>query len=1086
MDKQAPLSEEKRRLLALRLKGSAHAPAESRAIPGRAAGRHPALSAAQHQMWIIEQMNPGNPAYHIPVAYRLIGELEVGALQESFNEIIRRHEVWRTTFREIGGNPVQEIHAVCAIQIGVTDLAHLPAGSREHELRTLAAEEAVKPFDLHALPLLRVSLFRLGENDHVLLVNVHHIVADGLSLNLMFAELDAIYRAAVAGTAHRLPEMIAQYADFAAWQAAELSDGRHARQLEFWRGHLQGSLPPLQIATDTPRPARQSFHGSAVSLEIPRPLAQALAAIGSGERCTFFVTILAAFQVLLMRYSRAAEIVIGTPVASRPLPEFEKLIGNFLNIVALRCDLSGDPSFTELLRKSRETTLHALSNADVPFETVVKGLATHRDPSRNPVFQALMQILPPVRARIGELSVSRFDFEMRFAQVDIALHLYEEPEGDFSGHVQYCTDLFCAETIGRLSRNFVRLLHGIASDPRARIGKIPILEDAEKNRLLREWNRTALVHPGDASVHALIAQQAGRTPDSVAVEAGDQRLTYGELDRRANRIAQHLRALGAAPGALIGVCVERSAEMVAAVLGILKSGAAYVPLDPAFPAARIAMMIEDAAMPIIVTQRSLASALPPHRAVVVLLEDVKHATNDPAPQQAASTPDDLAYVIFTSGSTGRPKGVEITHHALANFLHSMRRSPGMTGDDVLLAVTTLSFDIAGLEIFLPLICGARLVMLTRETAMDGHALLGEIERRRATLLQATPATWRLLLETKWTGTPGLKALIGGEACPRELAAQLLPKCGELWNMYGPTETTIWSTIQKLTAHDTVIAIGRPIANTRIYILDAQLEPVPIGVPGELHIGGAGLARGYLHRPELTAEKFIRDPFSADAADRLYRTGDLARHLSDGRIECLGRMDQQVKLRGFRIEPGEIEAALRQHPSVAEAAVIAREDSPGEKRLVAYLVSAQQPPCSVADLRAHLKTRLPDYMVPTAFAFLDALPLTANGKVDRRALPIPEPGRGNPADAFVAPRTDLERRVSAIWRELLKADRVGIHDDFFELGGDSLAAMQVVSRLRGPQFPDLNVLRIFERPTVAEFVKSWPVANADAAREEGVL
>ena len=1065
-DKPASLSAEKQRLLALRLKGAAKTTGALKRIPQRAAGQPPPLSAAQHQMWIIDRMNPGNPAYNIPVAYRITGPLDIGALEESFNRVIERHESWRTTFGELDGHPVQQIHAKCRMQISITDFSHLPAEQRERESHALAAEEAVKPFDLHRLPLLRVSLFKLGENEHVILITVHHIVADGLSLCLMFDELDVFYRAAISGTAPHLPELPAQYADFAAWQEQELSGDRHSQQLEHWRQHLKGELPVLEIAPDKPRPLRQSFKGSNADFTISKSLTQALAALGTQERCTFFVTVLAALQILLMRYSRAGEVIIGTPVANRPLPEFAVLIGNFLNIVALRCDLAGDPDFLTLLRRSRETTLLALSNADVPFEKVVKLLGGHRDPGRNPVFQSLVQVLPWVRARLGDLSVARFDFEVRFSQVDLALNLYEEPDGSYAGQFQYSTDLFAAETAERLSLNFVRLLNEIVRDPSRKIGQIPILADAEKDLLLNKWNQTESAWPGGFTVQELIAQQAGRTPDSVAVEFEGLRLTYTELDRRANQIAHRLHALGAAPGALIGVCVERSAEMVAAVLGILKTGAAYVPLDPAFPAARLAMMIEDADMPLIVTQRALAPTLPPHRSTVVLLDDDAPHADVSTPALTAGALDDLAYVIFTSGSTGRPKGVEISQRALVNFLHSMQRSPGMTCDDVLLAVTTLSFDIAGLEIFLPLIIGARLVVLTRETAMDGSSLLREIERRRATMLQATPATWRLLLESRWRGTPGLKALIGGEACPRELAAQLLPKCGELWNMYGPTETTIWSTLQKLGATDTAISIGRPIANTRTYILDAAGEPTPIGVPGELHIGGTGLARGYLKRADLTAEKFIRDPFSVDTNARLYRTGDLARFLPDGRIECLGRMDHQVKLRGFRIELGEIEAVLQRHPLVRQAAVVARTESGVAQSLTGYLVPQSDQRADTTAIREFLSHQLPAYMIPSAFVWMDALPLTPNGKLNAKRLPAPDTTAVAATIVAVAPRNETEQRIAAIWTRILGHNISSVLDDFFTIGGHSLLALRMLSAIRIELDVEIPARCLFETPTIA--------------------
>ncbi len=1034
-------------------------------------------------MWLSEQMNPGLAAYNLPLAYRLTGELDIGALRESFRQIIQRHESWRTTFAELDGMPVQQVHGECAMEIRVNDLTHLPDEMRESEARALIIADSVKPFDLTRLPLLRVSLFKIAENDHVLLVNVHHIVADGLSLGLIFDELDACYRAAVSGSAPVLPELPAQYSDFTAWQQDELSGVRNSRQSDFWRRHLQGELPKLELATDSTRPPRQSFDGSDVSFTIPAPLARSLTALGNRERCTFFATAYAAFHLLLMRHGAGAEILTGTPIARRPLPEFERLIGNFLNMVTLRCDASGNPTFTELLRLCRDTAITALSNADVPFDNVVNNLESHRDPSRNPVFQALIQVLPPVHERLGTLRVSRFDFETRFSLVDLALHLFEQQDGAFFGQFQFASGLFSRETIERLAAHFTHLLGEIARDPQRRICEMPILPDAEKRRLLIEWNQTAQDDPDSLTVHALIVRQAARTPDAIAVESETQCLTYGALDTRSDQIAQQLCALGAAPGVLIGVCVDRSAEMVAAVLGILKSGAAYVPLDPMFPSARLAMMIEDADMPLILTQHALTGALPPHRATVVLLDDAPSEPRGQIPSRASASPDDLAYVIFTSGSTGRPKGVEISHRSLTNFLRSMQQSPGMTSTDVLLAVTTLSFDIAGLEIFLPLICGARLAVLTRESATDGSALLREIERRRATVLQATPTTWRLLIETAWKGTPQLKALIGGEACPRELAASLLPKCGELWNMYGPTETTIWSTIQRLTAGDTTITIGRPIANTQIYILDAYGQPTPIGVPGELHIGGAGLSRGYLKRPELTAEKFIRDPFSPDANARLYRTGDLARYLADGRIECLGRMDQQVKLRGFRIEPGEIETALRRHPLIRQAAVTARVESGVAQSLIGYVVphSAERPDFS--ELRDFLSRHLPSYMIPSDFVWLDALPLTPNGKLDAKRLPLPDATAAASSAAAVAPRNETERGIAAIWERILGRAVPSVFDDFFTVGGHSLLALRMLGAIRSELGVEIPARRLFETPTVAglaEFLSMHRTAAANAS------
>ena len=1088
VDKQAPMSAERRRLLELRLKGSAAAHPKSRRIRSQ----HPPLSAGQHQMWVIEQMIPGNPAYHIPVAWRIAGDLDVSALEESFNQIIQRHESWRTTIRDIDGNPVQQIHPECKIQISVTDLSHLPSEESERQSRELAAGEAVRPFDLRQLPLLRVSLFRLGRNDHVLLVNVHHIVADGLSLRLMFDELDAIYRALTSGTMARLPVLTAQYADFAAWQDEKLSDGRHSQQLDYWQQQLKGELPVLELATDKPRPLRQSFNGSNVNFTISRTLAQALTALGNQERCTFFVTVFAAFQVLLMRHSGCGEVLIGTPVASRPLPEFERLIGNFLNVVALRCDPTGNPAFIELMRRCRDTTLLALSNTDVPFETVVKSLKSHRDPSRNPVFQVLMQVLPPVHGRIGESQDSRFDFEMRFSQVDLALHLFEEPDGGFFGQMQFSTDLFAPETIERLALNFVHLLNEIVRDPFQKILEIPVIATAEKNRLLHEWNQTTVAFPGGMTLHALIEQQAGRTPDSVAVQFEDRQLTYRELDQHANQLANRLRSLGVGPNVLVGISIERSLDLVIGLLGILKAGGAYVPIDPDYPGERRAFMLEDAAVPVLLTQQKLVAGLPPHNARVICLDtdwESVAGESDHAPTDIA-TEADLAYMIYTSGSTGRPKGALNRHRGIVNRLLWMQNRYQLTPSDAVLQKTPFSFDVSVWEFFWPLMTGARLVVARPGGHQDPAYLIRLIAERQITVTHFVPPMLRVFLDQpEVSSCASLRHVIcSGEALPHDLQEKFFTRLPcQLHNLYGPTEAAVdvthW-TCQR-GSKSTVVPIGRPVANTRCYILDALLQPVPIGVPGELHIGGVQVGRGYHNRPELTAEKFIADPFSSEPGARLYKTGDLCRYLPDGNIDYLGRMDHQVKVRGFRIELGEIEATLKQHPSIQDTVVVAREGAPGDKRLVAYVVSALTP-CPVADLRNHLKTCLPDYMVPGVFVFLDSLPLSANGKVDRKALPIPELNRGVADEAFAAPQTEIELKVSLAWKQILKVDRVGLHDNFFDLGGDSLAAMQVISRLRGPQFPDLNVFQIFERPTVADFARALPVTSGDAPREEGVL
>ena len=987
-------------------------------------------------------MTPGNPAYNIPVAYRLCGALDVRALEGSFNEIIKRHEAWRTTFREFEGDAVQEIHPECRIQIGIIALDYLPVGEREAEASALASQEAVKPFDLRRLPLIRVSLFRLDPNNHVLLVNLHHIIGDGLSLNLMFDELDAIYRAAISGTTPRLPALMVQYADFAVWQREDLSKNRHSGQLDYWQRQLKGDLPLLEFATDKPRPLRQSFNGSSANFSIPKSLVQALTAIGTQESCTFFVTILAAFQVILLRYSKAEAILIGTPVADRPLPEIDRLIGNFINIVALRCDLSGNPAFVELLRRSRETTLNALSNKDIPFETVVKGLKSHRDPSRNPVFQVLLQILPAVHAKIGELSVSTFDFELRFTQVDITLNLYEAPDGGFLGRFQYCTDLFAAKTMERLSLNFVQLLNEVVRNPLQKIARLPLLSPGERQKILA-WSCNERDLPAK-TVAQVFEDQAARTPDAIAVIDGESRLTYRELAERAAQMASGLRARGVVEGQFVGIKAERSARFVAGLLGILKAGAAYVPLNPNEPTERLEKTRRDCQLVL-----DLDGDSPPVGGGSVGI---------------ATAPTGPAYVLYTSGSTGEPKGVVIPHSGIIRLVIGNDYAP-FAESDVVAFASNLCFDAATFEIWGALLNGGTLVTTPLDVLLDPARLAAHLEANHITTLFLTTALFNQLAHQAPAMFRGLRTLVfGGEAADAASVRRVLDhgRPQRLVNGYGPTETTTFAVCHTIEDVDGAsIPIGKPIARTAVYLLDDALDLVPIGVPGEIYIGGPGVALGYLNAPELTAERFVETPFG-----RLYKSGDLVRWRADGLIEYLGRADQQIKLRGFRIEPGEIETALQQHPGVRQAAVVVRETGQ-DRALVAYLVPGVASAPGDAEMREFLEQHLPGPMVPAAFVWLLALPLTPNGKLDPGALPSPTAENDRaPADGAVAPRNPLETDLARLWAELLGRNSLSIHDDFFAIGGHSLLAIQLLGRLRGKFGVDVPVRRLFDTPTIA--------------------
>ena len=1026
------------------------------------------LSFAQQRLLFLDQFEPNSALYNMSTALQVSGPLNVEALQESFNTIVSRHEVLRTTFTIVDGVPVQVIAHNRLAELNMIDLSHVSAAEREGEVLRLVKAEGSRPFNLSSDLMLRATLLNLEPTEHILLIVLHHIASDGWSIGVLSRELTALYETFSTGKSSSLPELPIQYADYAVGQRQWLQGKVLEAQLFYWKKQLQG-VPVLQLPTDRPRPAIQTFRGARRSLMLPKTLSDELKVLSRKQGVTLFMTLLAAFQTLLHRYSGQEDIVVGSPIAGRTRSAVEGLIGFFVNTLVLRTTLSGNPSFRELMARVREVALDAYDHQDLPFEALVEKLNPDRDLSHSPLFQVMfaLQNVPTSTLELLGLTVSFVKVDSRTAKLDLSLFMVEAADS-LTASLEYNIDLFEEATISRMLVHFQTLLEGIAADPDRRLSGLPILTDAEKQQLLVQWNDAKSNYPKDKCIHELFEAQVDRSPNAVAVVFEDKQLTYRELNRRANQLAHHLRNLGVGPEALVGLCVERSLEMVVALLGILKSGGAYVPLDPTYPSERLAFMLADAQVSVLLTQQQLVEKLSAHRAPLVCLEAewtglAGESQDNPVSSVAAAN---LAYVIYTSGSTGKPKGVQITHRALVNFLHSMRQRPGLTSQDTLLAVTTISFDIAGLELYLPLTVGARVVMVRREVAADGRELSEKLSSSGATVMQATPATWRLVLEAGWQGSRQVKILCGGEALPRELANQLLDRGASLWNLYGPTETTVWSAVYAVESSGGTVFVGRPIANTQIYILDRYRQPVPVGVPGELYIGGDGVARGYVSRPELTEEKFIPNPFSDEQGVRLYKTGDLARYLPDGNIEFLGRVDHQVKIRGFRIELGEIEAVLSQHATVREAVVVAREDVPGEKRLVVYVVPSQEPAPTTSELRGFLQQKLPDYMVPSIFVMLEVLPLTPSGKVDRRALPVPAQSRLKLESSFVAPRTQVEELVAGIWAQVLKLEQVGIEDNFFELGGHSLLAMQVVSRIRGAFEVELPLRDLFERPTVA--------------------
>ena len=1021
-------------------------------------------SYSQRRLWFLDRLMPDGWAYNIPSAYRLKGDLNVPALEKTFSEIVSRHEILRTTFKAVDGEPSQIISDAQPIRLPVIDLRALSPANRETELQRHISNELGRVFDLARGPLLTMNLLKLGDREHVLVKNVHHIISDSWSEEIFLSEWTSLYESFSQNKPSILDPLPIQYADYSEWQKQALQGEAMEQQTAYWKNQLGGEMPSLSLPTDHPRPATASLAGSAVKFTLPPSLTAALKTLGRQEEVTLFITLITAFKVLLHRYTAHTDIAVGTPITNRNRFELENLIGFFLNTLVLRTKFTGDLGFREILGRVREVTLGAFENQDLPFEVLVEKLQPERNLAQHPLCQVMFMLVRETKKlwESGGVTIEPLEIGQNSAKLDLVMSLFEKDDV-IEGLLSYSTALFERETVERMTRQFQTLLESIVADPMRSIDDLQIQGDAERKQILIEWNDTA-APCSMIPVHELIAAQCARTPDATAITFENRSMTYGELFRHGQQLAAHLQSLGAQPGKLAGICIGRSPEMIVALLGILQSGAAYVPLDPEFPAARLEAMIEDAAPSIIITHRAVAGVLPKTDARIVYIED--ELPTGAAFQPPQVSPADLAYVLFTSGSTGRPKGVEIPHRALTNLLESMRSRPGLCDSDTLLAVTTLSFDIAGLEIFLPLICGAKIVLAGSETAMDPRRLATILAKDGVTVMQATPATWRGLLVAGWQGTPGLKILCGGEAMPPDLAEQLLPRCSSLWNVYGPTETTIWSTVEKVESAAKPVTLGRPIANTRIYILNERQHPQPIGIYGELHIGGLGVANGYLGRPELTAQKFIADPFGAPG-ERLYKTGDLVRYHTDGSIEFFGRIDQQVKVRGFRIELAEIESALGRHPAVRQCVVTVREDQPGDKRLVAYIVREGE--ADDAALRAFLKKKLPDYMVPSAFVFLDAFPMTPNGKVDRKALPALDRSL-SPQHEFVAPRTPLEQQLAAIWIRVLGMEKIGIHDDFFELGGHSLMAVSLFSEIEKKMGRNLPLATLFQAPTIGQLAE----------------
>ncbi|MBW4560901.1 MAG: amino acid adenylation domain-containing protein [Mojavia pulchra JT2-VF2] len=1054
-------------------------------------------SFAQQRLWFLDQLIPGNVIYNVPTAIRLRGSLNISALEQTFNEIVRRHEVLRTTFQVLDGQPLQVISPNLTIPLCVVNLRHLSTDEREAEAKHIITAEIECPFDLSSEALLRLMLLMLSETENILLLNMHHIICDDWSIGVLIQEMGTLYTAFAQKQASPLLELPLQYADFAHWQREWLQGEILKTQLAYWRQQLN-NISMLHLPTDKPRPAIQSYQGATEFIELPKDLTDALQELSQQEEATLFMTLLAAFQTLLYRYTHQEDIAVGSPIANRNRSEVEEIIGFFVNSLLLRTHLNGNLTFRELLGRVKEVTLGAFSHQDLPFEKLVEELHPERNLSYHPLFQVVFgfQNAPMSALELPGLVPSFMKIDFNKTRFDLELHLWrcsedfrslwgakwEHSEG-IRGVMVYNTDIFDKVTIVRMLGHFKTLLSGIVANPEQRIANLPLLNEQELHQILQEWNNTQSEYPQDKCIHQLFENQVKQRPDAIAIKFATEQLTYRELDNRSNNLAHYLQKMGVCSEVLVGICVSQSIEMIVGLLGILKAGGAYVPLDPNYPQERLNFMLEDAEVSILLTQENLLRNFENFSNKVICIDKIWNILTQESEVSINNsvTSDNLAYVIYTSGSTGKPKGVAVTHKAV-NRLVCNTNYIKIEPNDKIAQVSNTSFDAATFEIWGALLNGAELVVISKDVILSPHEFALQLQQKDISVLFLTTALFQQIARDAPQAFNSLRYLLfGGETIDTRWVKKVMkngaPK--QLIHVYGPTESTTFSSyywVQDLPESATSVPIGCPITNTQIYLLDAHLQPVPIGVIGELYIKGDGLAREYLNRPELTAENFITVPETEFIPRvRLYKTGDLGRYLPDGNIEFLGRVDNQVKIRGFRIELGEIEAALNQHPAVRETVVIIGEDIPGEKNLVAYIVPNQeQIPIQEAQgfmsgLRQFLKEKLPEYMIPKAYVLLESLPLTPNGKVDRRALPAPNTVIFDKQD-YVAPQTQIEESLVEIWAKVLGKEQVGIHDNFFELGGHSLLATQLSSRIRDTFQIDMTVRNLFEAPTVEQLAR----------------
>ena len=1051
-----------------------------------ATSQHP-LTFTQQQLWFINQLQPGTATYNIPVAIHLTGKLNVPALVRSLSEIIQRHDILRTSFEVVDGEPIQKVADAIAFSLPEVDLCHLVDEQQQTEVQKLSLQEAQSSFDLGQAPLLRAKLLHLQTEQSILILTLHHLVGDGWSIKILVQELSIIYQAFSAGKSSQLPQLPLQYTDFVYWQRNWLQGEVIDKHLAYWKQQLGGNLPVLQLPTDLPRPPIQTFRGKQQKFVLSKALTESIKQLSQREDVTLFMTLLAAFQTLLYRYTGQEDILVGSPIANRNRAELDHLIGCFVNTLVLRTNLEGNPTFTELLGRVRKVAIEAYNHQNLPFEKLVEALQPNRDLSYNPLFQVMFVLQNPVTNSIWKTE----ELHTGTAEFDICLSMIDSEEG-LVGTLEYNTDLFNADTITRMVRHFQTLLDSIVCDYSQHISELAILTPAERQTLLWDWNNTKVDYPQAVCIHQLFEAQVEKTPDAVALIFENQKLTYKELNKRANQLAYKLLHLGVKPDTLVGICMERSLEMIVGILAIIKAGGAYVPLDPAYPAERLAFIFQDAQISVLVTQEQLVKKLPNHTAKIAYVDtnslQLEADEDHKNPIRQASS-ENLAYVIYTSGSTGKPKGVMIQHKSLVNFTQAAIEQYELKVSDRILQFASISFDAAIEEIFPCLSIGATLVIRSNEMLSSIPNFLEKCDQQSVTVLDLPTAFWHQITSGLSIHNLSLPetvrlVIIGGEkAAPQQLAIwhqKVDSQKVKLINSYGPTETTVVATICDLStvANQSIaqqeVPIGKAIANYQTYILDQHLQPLLTGVIGDLYIGGLGVAKGYWNNPELTEEKFIPNPFSNQPDAKLYKTGDLARYLPNGDVEYRGRVDNQVKIRGFRVELGEIEVSLAQHPHIQAAVVITHKN-----RLIAYVIPAHDATISTNELRYFLKEKLPEYMIPAAFIVLAALPLTPNGKLDRLTLPIPENLDPELSTNYQAPKSEIEKSIAKVWKQVLQVEKVGINDNFFDLGGHSLLAMQINTKLREVLNRDLSIVEFFQNPTIkslAEHLSQKPSAQ----------